>query len=463
MEDGSAGVDQRLPHVAAWGATEDGLARAFVAHHGREVRFCPERGRWLVWTGHRWLWDEAERHRELIRGLARQLPTASSWRRFRGQALTAGGVSGVARLARTDAQVTVRLNDLDAHPYELNTPAGIVDLTSGELRRADPARLHTRSTEVGPDFTRRSDALDGFLTDTFGEDTDVARYVQRLLGLSAIGVVLEQLLPFAYGSGANGKSTLLEAAMFALGRGAGGYAIAGSSDMLMVRKHADHPAELAQLAGTRLVICSELDDGQRFAEARVKLLTGRDSIPARFMRRDWFTFGPSHTLWLLGNHQPNARAGGPAFWRRVRLIPFTRVVPTEQQDRRLGQRLAEDAPAVLAWIVAGAAAYHREGLAEPPSVRAATAAYARDQDTVARFVDECCHRAPGQPLVRVATTALRDAYERWCTDVGETAVSAKRLTQELRDRFQVGDIRGSKGRRFYEGVSLAANHPDDEG
>jgi putative DNA primase/helicase len=445
---------ETMPSPAAWGPTEDGLARALVAHHGRDLRYCPQRGAWLLWSGHRWVWDDAEQHREFVRGLARQLPTTGSWRRFRSQALSAGGVSGVVRLARSDPAVTVPLAALDARPYELNTPAGVVDLRTGEITSAEPGLLHTRSTAVAPGFDRRSDVFDTFLHDTFGDDTELAGYVQRLVGVSAIGSVLEQLLPFAVGPGANGKSTLLEAAMHALGRGDDGYARAGSSEMLMVRKHAEHPAELAQLSGARLVVCAELDEGQRFAEARVKQLTGRDSLSARFMRRDWFTFEPSHTLWLLGNHLPAARAGGPAFWRRIRVLPFNRVVAPQRQDKKLGERLAEDAPAVLAWIIAGAAAYHQGGLREPASVSSATEAYARDQDTVGRFVDEQCHRQPGSAGVRTAVSMLRDAYEQWCEQLGERPVSAKRLTQELQSRFGVADARGSKGQRFYTGVAL---------
>ncbi|MFI7598204.1 phage/plasmid primase, P4 family [Actinoplanes sp. NPDC049681] len=459
----AAGVlKETAPSPAAWGPTEDGLARALVAHHGHELRYCPQRGQWLLWRGHRWVWDDAERHRELVRELARQLPTAGGWRRFRAQALSAGGVSGVVRLARSDPAVTVPFAALDARPYEINTPAGVVDLRTGGLRAADPALLHTRSTAAAPDFERRSEVFDKFLHDTFGEDADLAGYVQRLLGVSAIGSVLEQLLPFAVGPGANGKSTLLEAAMHALGRGEDGYARAGASEMLMVRKHAEHPAELAQLSGARLVVCAELDEGQRFAEARVKQLTGRDSLSARFMRRDWFTFEPSHTLWLLGNHLPIARAGGPAFWRRVRVLPFNRVVPPEQQDKKLGERLAEDAPVVLAWIIAGAAAYHEGGLREPASVSAATAAYARDQDTVGRFVEERCRVQAGAAHVRTAVGVLRESYEQWCEQLGERPVSAKRLTQELQGRFAVADARGSKGQRFYTGVALL-NGEDGQG
>jgi len=445
--------EEATPHVAAWGPTEDGLARALVAHHGHELRYCPQRGRWLLWDGHRWAWDDAERHREFVRVLARELPSTGSWRRFRSQALSASGVSGVIRLARTDAAITVAMTQLDARPYELSTPGGVVDLRTGALSASDPALLHTRCTAAAPDFDRRSEIFDRFLRDTFGEDQALVGYVQRLLGVSAIGVVLEQLLPLALGPGANGKSTLLEAAMHALGRDDGGYATAASSEMLMVRKHAEHPAELAQLAGARLVVCAELDEGQRFAEAKVKQLTGRDSINARFMRRDPFSFSPSHTLWLLANHLPAARAGGPAFWRRVRVLPFVRIVPPERQIKRLGEMLAEDAPAVLAWMVAGAAAYNADGLQEPASVLAATAAYARDQDTVGRFVEEQCRHGQEAAALRVATTMLRDSYEQWCEQAGERPVSAKRLTQELR-RFGVSDVRGSKGRRYYDGIGL---------
>lgn len=449
----------RPPH--SWGATEDGLAQALAYSHGHELRFCPQRGMWLRWSGHRWVWDEAERHRELIRSLARELPTSSRWSRFRQGALSSGGVSGVARLARSDPRLVVELRQFDAYPQELNTPGGIVDLHSGELRAADPGRLHTRSTAVAPDFDRRAEVWERFLADTFGDDDALRTYVQRLLGVSAMGAVLEQILPFALGAGANGKSTLLEASMHALGRGGSGYAIAASSELLMQRQFTDHPTELAQLHGARLVVCSELSEGARFSEGRVKQLTGRDSIPARYMRGNWFTFEPSHTIWVPGNHRPEVRTGGFAFWRRVRLIPFNRTVPEDRQDRRLGERLAEEAPAVLAWIVRGAVDYHRSGLAEPPAVRAATAAYARNEDTVARFIAECCHLADGQPLVRVATTRLRRAYEQWCQQTGDAPVSAKRLTQDL-ERQGVSAGRGAGGARHYVGISLLLAEDDDE-
>jgi hypothetical protein len=141
-----------------------------------------------------------------------------------------------------------------------------------------------------------------------------------------------------------------------------------------VRKHAEHPAELAQLSGARLMVCAVLDEGQRFAEARVKQLTGRNALSARFMRRDWFTSIPVVGSSRISSSSPATpcdysalicrQPGGPAFWQRIRVLPFNRMVPPQRQDKELGDCLAEDAPAILAWIIAGAAAYHL-----PPRVR----------------------------------------------------------------------------------------------
>ena len=443
--------------VLAFGPTEDGVARSLAQLHHHTLRHCPQRGKWLRWNGAKWVWDDAGVHRELVKEIARAIPDSESatWRTFKRRALSAAGISGIARNAESDDRLTVHIDELDAHPYELNTPEGIVDLRTGQLMAPDPSKLHTRSTTATPDFERVPAILPGFLATTFGGDAALIGYVQRLFGISAIGTVLEQILLFQHGQGANGKSTLTEAVMHALGTGTGGYAIAANSEMLMQRRHSEHPAELAQLAGARMVVCTELDEGQKFAEAKIKMLTGRDSINARFMYGSPFTFQPSHTLWLLGNHKPDATAGGPAFWRRVQLVPFEHVVPEGNRDPRLGEKLAQEAPAILAWLARGAADYHRGGLQPPGAVREATAAYAEDQDTVGRFVAEQCHLAPGSADLTAPVAAVTAAYEKWCREEGAAPVSVRRFTQTLRDRFGVEPVKLHGGKRAYRGLGLA--------
>lgn len=439
--------------------SEDAHAHRLIHTHGDLIRFCAERGRWLAWTGARWEWQPpgGGEVREYAKKVARALTDNQVALAQRRKALSSAGITGCLKQAETDHRIRVAMSDLDADPWSLNTPAGVVNLRTGQLTDPHPASLCTKTTAVAP-ATTPDPLWASFIDDTFGTDHQTRDYVQRLVGLTLVGQVREQLLAFLHGLGANGKSTLAETLMYALGVGETGYAIAAPAEMLMIRKHSEHPAEFAQLAGARMVVFSELDDGQRFAEARIKHLTGRDSINARFLYGQPFTFTPSHTPWLLGNHRPQARTGGMAFWRRVKLIEFAHVVPEHKRDPALGDKLNAAAGTVLTWAIQGAVDYLAGGIREPASVSQAVASYAADQDTIGRFVAEC-HRADSD-LVRVQASMLRHAYETWCRDQGEEPASAKRFGLELRDRFNVGEHR-SNGRRFYTRICLPET-PDDQ-
>lgn len=423
--------------------TDDGNALRLVDRFRDQVRYVPERGTWLTWTGSRWATDPPTGGiiTEHARRVARELPrTSDPDRTWRKKSLSADRLRAMVNLARSDRRVVAHVHELDARPYELNTPAGVVDLRTGALRAPDPDALHTRTTTIGPDLDpdARPVAWERFLADTFAGDPDLTRYVQRLLGVSILGIVLEQILPFAHGAGANGKSTMAGVVQRILGLGEDGYTISAPAELLTVSK-GEHPTEIARLSGARLVITAELDEGQRFAEAKVKSLTGRDVLSGRFMRQDFFSFRPTHTLWLLANHQPHVRTGGDAFWRRIKLVPFLHTVPAERRDPTLEDRLVEtEGPAILAWLIRGAVDYLTHGLAEPAEVVAATAAYQRDQDTVARFVEEQC--STGEPHLQhlaIRSSELYDAYTKWCAQEGETHVSQKAMVTALKAKHGV--------------------------
>jgi putative DNA primase/helicase len=209
------------------------------------------------------------------------------------------------------------------------------------------------------------------------------------------------------------------------------------------------------------VVCSEVNERDKFDEVKVKQLTGGDTLTARFMRADHFSFTPTHTLWLMGNHQPTVDSGGHSFWRRLRLIPFVNTVPEDKRiDDLQGILATEHGPAVLAWIVAGAAAYFAGGLCEPDTVSVATAEYEHEQDSVARWVDECCLVGGGEHVVS-KVAAIREAYERWCHGEGVRPVTPVMLGKTLRARFKVGDDR-NKSSRYYTGIALLADTDSED-
>ncbi|MFV8127494.1 phage/plasmid primase, P4 family [Streptomyces syringium] len=458
LTDGTAALQMDEPRPAAeegaYSLTDDGNALRLVDAHEAEIRYVPERSKWLVWEGHRWAWDDAGHVRELMKALSRDLPLAEpAERKHRAYSLSARGTSASLQQACSDKRIVARASALDCHRLDLNTPGGIVDLATGQLSSSDPDRMHTRSAAVAPE-EMATPRWDAFIEDTFGGDAEMAAFVQRLAGYSASGDIRYQILPFLFGAGQNGKSVLMDVLRCLLGD----YAAPAPAAFLMAGK-TEHSAELAQLQGLRLVIASEVNQDARFDEAKMKELTGGEAIRARFMRQDFFTFEPTHHLWLMGNHQPEVKAGGDSFWRRLRMVPFLHKVPEHKKIENLSRLLVEEeGPGILHWVVQGAVDVFDGGLRAPESVMAATRAYAEEEDHLGRFLEACCMRSTSDQ-VRTETKKVRAAYEAWCHAEGEVPLKPQAFGRELKRR---GVSRSdSNGRAFYPGLSLLA--VEDEG
>jgi len=458
MPDAPASVqDSPQAPATTLAKSEDGHSQLLIAEYGTELRYCPEMGRWLHWDGYRWHREPAGGGiaREFAKAVARSYPDDNGWGTHKKRSLANAGISACLSLAETDFRVGVSIDSLDARPWELNTPGGIVDLRTGQLRPPDPRALHTRSTLVAPDPGADQGPWLDFLSTTFSGDLEVIGFIQRLMGYACVGAVREAILPVFYGQGANGKTVLLETVQAILGD----YATVAPQRFL-VQGPGQHATEIAALAGARLVIASETNEGERFDEAKVKILTGGDRIKARFMRQDEFTFTPSHLLVMMTNHRPEVGSGGTSFWRRVREVPFTNVIPEHRRDPELKERLVDrHGPAIMAWLAAGAAEYARIGLREPEGVRVATQAYEASTDTVGRFVDDMVILGGGE-AVKINYARVREAYETWCRAEGETPVNTKALTTQLMGKFAIGRHKGSKGARFLTGMTLVEAESD---
>lgn len=440
--------------------SDDANGVRFVQAHAHQARYATEWGRWLVWTGTHWRPQDPRggRERELAKQVARALPeTDKDDRRHKKYTQSAVGISNMLTMARTDPAISISIDQLDNHPWELNTPDGILDLRTGILGPHNPNHLHTKTTTTSPDPDADATVWESFLATTFPGNPGLVQYMQRLVGYSVVGEVREHVLPFAHGNGGNGKGVFLETIAGVLGD----YATIQPAGFLMASKFQQHATELAELQGRRFVICSEVNEHDRWDEGKVKQLTGGDTVKARFMRQDFFAFKPTHHLWIMGNHQPDVESGGDSFWRRLRLIPFTHKVADEDKVEDLQGILAREyGPAVLAWIARGAADYHRHGLQEPDQVKAATKEYAANVDTVGRFLDEDCLLGPHFP--GIPTTRLRHAYETWCTENGERPVTGRAFATHLsRHGVAVGaNAPRTEGQRMYGGVALRANDDD---
>jgi putative DNA primase/helicase len=440
--------------------TEYGYARRLVDVYGDRLRFVPAWRRWLVWDGTRWAHDDSGQAHRWMKATARRLTVDAmsvmdadrrrAALRETKRAESAAGVAAALTLAGTEREVVVTPDQLDADPFLLNCANGTLDLRTLELRKHDPADLLTKVTGAAYDPDAAGAEWSRFLA-RVQPDAEMRAYLARLHGHALEGRVVEHVLPIHWGEGANGKGTFLTAVKTALGD----YADAADPDLLTARTYDAHPTGVADLFGLRLAILHETDRGRYLAEGTVKRLTGGDRVKARRMREDFWSFDPAHTFVILTNHKPRVGGTDEAIWRRLRLIPWPVVIPATEQDGHLGDLLAVEADAVLAWLVAGYRDWREHGLADPDPVTDATKDYRDESDALGRFLDQRCLL---MAAAHVRSSELYAEWRRWCAAQGEEPDTDKAFTRALQGRGY--DTRRTKIGAVWDGIGLAA---DDQG
>jgi putative DNA primase/helicase len=437
--------------------SDEALAGRFTARHVDDLKFVNTWGRWLVWDETRWRVEDTlmvlDHARALVREASEEILAKDGSQRLAAGVASAKTVSAIERLARADRQHASRTDDWDSDPWLLNTPAGTIDLRTGQVRPHDRKDLVTKTTAVGPQGDCPMWLV--FLNRIFNRDQDLIDYIKRVLGYSLTGSVQEHALFFCHGTGGNGKGVLLGTWHKILGE----YSAIAPMSTFTATQNERHPTELAMLRGARLVTAQETEDGHHWAESKIKALTGGDPVSARFMRQDFFTYQPSFKLIVAGNHRPSLRNVDEAIRRRFNLLPFTVTIPLAERDPDLAEKLKEEWPGILAWAIEGCLEWQRLGLVPPSAVTKATEDYLSEEDAVGRFISECCERRP-QALAELKD--LYTAYKKFCETTGEAGMSQKSFSQKLEAQNLVKGSNDSRSRRVrFQGIRLRPK--DDEG
>ncbi len=442
--------------------TDLGNAERLVRLHGEDLRYVHSWGKWLEWDGQRFALDVSgeiyRRAKATVRAAYAESAQLSDSEERKALAQwatkseSAARIDAMIQLAR--AEVPVAHEMLDADPWALNVANGTLDLRTGELRPHRRADYLTKLAPVVYDESAKAPTWERFL-ERILPDGRVRAFVRRAAGYSLSGDTGEQVLFLLWGGGANGKSTFVETLMLA----AGDYSMKTPAETLLARREGAIPNDVAALRGARLVAAVETEEGRRLAEVRVKELTGSDTVSARFMRAEWFTFRPVAKLWLATNHRPRVKGTDEAIWRRIRLIPFTVTIPESERDHRLSDRLRAELPGILTWAVAGCLEWQRDGLRPPAAVLAATSSYRAEQDVLGAFLADRCVVTPGG---WVASDQLFAAYKRWCEETGEHPVSQRALGLALGERGFTDTRRGAgeARKRGWQGIGLAEDCQD---
>lgn len=451
----AANTDLELDDARPPAFTDEALALRFAERHAGDLRYVAAWSRWLFWDGQRWTYDDTLQAFDLARRVCREAAAECNKEKAASSLASARTVAAVVTLARADRRLAATVDQWDADPWLLNTPDGALDLRAGKLQPHRPEDYMTKITGAAPDALCQIELWLRFLDRIMDGDAELIDFLRRLSGYVLTGLTREHALAFFYGTGANGKTTFLNAIIGC----AGDYHRTAPIETFTASNTGQHPTDLAGLRGARLVTAIETEEGRRWAESRIKALTGGDRIAARFMRQDFFEYVPQFKLLIAGNHKPTLRSVDEAIRRRFHLVPFTVTIPPEERDDTLADKLKAEWPGILAWMIQGSLDWQRDGLAAPKSVTEATAAYMEGQDAVAAWIEETCERDPN---AWERSMSLFANWRAWAERSGEFAGDIKRFRDRLEARGIFTKREPGTGQRGFQGVRLKPPEPPDE-
>jgi putative DNA primase/helicase len=324
------------------------------------------------------------------------------------------------------------------------------DLRTGIGRLPDPYDYITKKTacRCAPPGTPHP-IWTAFLNRITAGDKELQGFLQRWCGYCLTGFTSEHVFVFAYGTGANGKSTFVNTVRNIFGT----YATVADMNTFLVSNTERHPTELAKLRGVRLVVAQEIQKGRKWDETKIKALTGGDKITARFMRQDYFDYVPKFKLFIVGNHKPRLGSVDEAIRRRMLLVPFTVQIPRAERDIHFPDKLKPEWPAILRWMFDGCLEWQRIGLAPPKIVTDASEEYFNEQDTLQQWLDDCTRDGGDHAFTR--TSELFGSWKTWCENHNLKPGSEQSLSVALVDKGYI-KARNNTGQRGFRKLTSRA-------
>ena len=426
--------------------TEQTVMEAFIAGFHTDLRFNHSSGSWLIWNSHHWKPDGRKLAfswalklcKQLARGIAAKGRLVVEKVRFS---------AAVEQGARAMPPFATAQEDWDNDPWLLGTPGGVVDLKTGVLRPGKRSDMITMTTACTPADTEDCPLWLQFLDDAMQGDKAMIGFLQRYLGYCLTGLTMEEIIVFLFGPGGAGKGTVVKTITGIMGD----YAI--TAPMEAFTSQAFRPSEYyrADMAGKRLIVAAETEQGAYWAEAFVKEITGGDRLSGRHPAGRPFTFDPTHKPLLHGNHMPKLRGRSTAMERRLRIALFNHkpAVP----DLALKEKLRAEWPGILRWMINGCLVWHRDGLQPPPAIADANKNYFDAQDVLGRWIEDCCILDRN---LQEAPATLRTSFNRWAKESDLEEMTANAFGEML-NLFEGAPLKRTKdrdGKRWIRGIGL---------
>jgi len=414
--------------------TDIGVAERFYDRYHDSIRYVSEENTWAIYNGVVWSKDFSDtiimdKLVTLVRLIPNECKTEEyqeSYDKFATCCEGAGKFNSILGLCKTKLATSTTAFDVD--PMLLNTQSHTINLSTHQVVEHRSSDMLSKLVPITFDGDAVCPVWLSFLDRIFEHNVPLIDYVQRAVGYSLTGDVSEQVFFTLYGSGANGKSVFLDTLLHLLGN----YSQQATfSTFLSKQGDGGVRNDIACMVGARFISAAESGVFKTIDDALIKDITGGKSVKARFLYGEFFEFEPHMKIWLATNHKPNIHDDSKGMWRRVRLIPFNVTIPTDQQDRKLYQRLLDERSGILNWCLAGLKQWQTVGLGTCDTVELATSQYQVSMDTLGRFIEDACIVGSTKEC---KSSVMYETFSRWCKSNGETVWSNKTFSIKFEDK-----------------------------
>lgn len=446
------------PAPKCYDLNDTGNAERFVDMFGENIRYNFDNKCWVIWDGKTWQKDTRQLTKcyadlmiEKMKEEAVKEPDTkiadSLWKNVKHMASNSGK-EAMLKEAQHIGVIPTQNKDYDQNAYLLNCNNGVVDLRTGVILPHRREYMLSRNTGIDCDMSGEPTLWVETLTGIFKKSIDMVDYIQKALGYSITGDTKEQCFFQCWGNGSNGKSLFFGVVYNVFGS----YALNAQVESILTRGKSNSgnaSPDIARMDGARFVRTNEPNEGARFNEGLVKQLTGGDdTITARFLYGQDFEFTPIFKLWIACNYKIVVRGTDKGIWRRQRLIPFTADFEGANDDKERREKLRQEYPKILGWIVKGCLKWQKEGLESPTEVKIATEEYKDEMDIVESWANECLIL---NKKYREKSGELYQSYERWAREGNEYKMSKTKFGLELSKKFEKTIVNGYV---YYCGVQL---------
>lgn len=449
--------------------TEMGNADRMLDAYGADLMYVLQMEKWYRWSGIFWQYCYPDEMRNLADTTIRNLPKEmdgmdssmqQAFYKFALDSQKTSMVSAMIKHAQANGSVVRHAKYLDADKNVLGVLNGAVDLRTGILLAPDRNLFITSTCNTTYNPAATAPWFVQTVSDCFYGDAEMVSFFKRLMGYTLLADPKEQILVIPFGSGANGKSTVLVAIQNTLGQYARGVP---SETFVSTQANVSGNAggareDLLRLRGARYVYISEIEEGSQLKESLVKTLTGGEPIVARGIHaKESIEFTPTFVGIMPTNHKPTIKGDDNGIWRRIMLIPFMRNFKTDPHivhDSQRPDKLNYEREGILRWLVEGAIEYRAYGLCAPAAVREATADYRDEMDYMKEWLENYCEF---DPSFRDTKADLFNSWKHFAEPRGllRYMSSQNQLARRLQSDAvkPLKQVAGKKGRGF-SGIRL---------